>query len=124
MITIMLARKPLHGTVAANALKWGTGGLNIDQSRIGYTSSKDQASAIPQGRATSKVGALAGGTESSNARSGFVPDNTKGRFPANLILYPAALEIFPQTTSPVSQGSVTEGNTSSASRFFKVLKGE
>lgn len=34
-ITVTVARKPVVGTVAANALKWGTGGLNIDQSRIG-----------------------------------------------------------------------------------------
>ena len=32
----VLARKPLEGTVAANVLKWGTGGLNIDACRIPY----------------------------------------------------------------------------------------
>ena len=31
---ICLARKPLEGTVANNVLKWGTGGMNIDGSRI------------------------------------------------------------------------------------------
>ncbi len=31
---IVLARKPLGGTVAANALKHGTGGLNIDECRL------------------------------------------------------------------------------------------
>jgi site-specific DNA-methyltransferase (adenine-specific) len=30
---IVLARKPLVGTVAANVLEWGTGGLNIDGSQ-------------------------------------------------------------------------------------------
>src|SRR5579885_2104796 len=29
-----LIRKPLEGTVAGNVLKWGTGGLNIETSRI------------------------------------------------------------------------------------------
>ena len=33
---ITLARKPLEGTVAANVLEYGTGGLNIDATRIGY----------------------------------------------------------------------------------------
>jgi site-specific DNA-methyltransferase (adenine-specific) len=32
---IVLARKPLIGTVAANVLEYGTGGLNIDGSRVG-----------------------------------------------------------------------------------------
>jgi DNA modification methylase len=32
----VLARKPLSGTVAANCLKWGTGGLNIDGCRYAY----------------------------------------------------------------------------------------
>ena len=30
----ILVRKPLDGTVAANCLKWGTGGLNIDACRL------------------------------------------------------------------------------------------
>jgi hypothetical protein len=33
---IVVARKPIEGTVANNVLKWGTGGLNIDGSRIGH----------------------------------------------------------------------------------------
>lgn len=32
----ILARKPPEGTVAANVLKWGTGGLNIDGCRMAY----------------------------------------------------------------------------------------
>ena len=32
---IVVARKPLSGTVAETVLEWGTGGLNIDGSRIG-----------------------------------------------------------------------------------------
>lgn len=32
---IVLARKPLDGTAAKNALKWGTGGINIDGCRVG-----------------------------------------------------------------------------------------
>jgi len=34
-LTITVARKPIGGTVAANALEWGTGGINIDASRVG-----------------------------------------------------------------------------------------
>lgn len=35
LTVIHLVRKPLAGTVASNALKYGTGGLNIDACRIG-----------------------------------------------------------------------------------------
>lgn len=86
MLVITVARKPLEGTVARNVLQWGTGAINIDKSRIRYVNAFDQASAIPQGRATAKVGALAGGQQNDRERSGFVPDNTKGRWPANFVL--------------------------------------
>jgi DNA modification methylase len=32
---IVLARKPLEGTLAVNTLKWGVGGINIDACRVG-----------------------------------------------------------------------------------------
>jgi site-specific DNA-methyltransferase (adenine-specific) len=32
----LLVRKPLEGTVAANALRWGTGGLNVDGCRYPF----------------------------------------------------------------------------------------
>lgn len=83
---IVLARKPLAGTVARNVLQYGCGGLNVDACRIGYQGADDQAAAIPQGRATAKVGALAGGTQNGAARSEFAADNTKGRWPPNLLL--------------------------------------
>lgn len=40
---IVLARKPLSGTVAANVLQHGTGGLNIDACRVKHASAADRA---------------------------------------------------------------------------------
>jgi DNA modification methylase len=37
---VIVGRKPLVGTVAANVLVWGTGGLNIDGTRIGTESTQ------------------------------------------------------------------------------------
>ncbi len=86
---IVVARKPLVGTVAGNLAAHGVGALNIDGCRVEYLGAADQASARPQGRATAKVGALAGGVQNDRDRSEFVADNTKGRWPANVILsYP------------------------------------
>src|SRR3989304_2349138 len=42
---ILMARKSLGGTVAANVEKWGTGGLNIGECRLDYQSEKDKDSA-------------------------------------------------------------------------------
>lgn len=41
MKVITVARKPVEGTVAKNALEHGTGGLNIDRSRLGTSESLD-----------------------------------------------------------------------------------
>ena len=55
---ICMARKPLEAkTVAENCLKWGTGGINIDESRVDYQSEADKASATPQGKCTSNTSA-------------------------------------------------------------------
>jgi hypothetical protein len=54
----LLMRKPLsEKTVAENCLKWGTGGINIDESRVDYQSEADKASATPQGKCTSNTSA-------------------------------------------------------------------
>ena len=72
---IVLARKPLIGTVAANVLEWGTGGLNIDGSRIGSEGG------------TAGAGAGAGARVFSDGLNGTFgkPVEGLGRFPANLI---------------------------------------
>ena len=70
-----LCRKPLsEKTIAANVLKWGTGGINIDACRVGTDE---------------KLGRLNQSTSTFNAKnSSPLVDNSggKGRFPANLIL--------------------------------------
>ena len=46
---IVVARKPLEGTVAANVLTWGTGALNIDGTRVG-TGTGEERTVVDQGR--------------------------------------------------------------------------
>lgn len=46
---ITMARKPLTGTVAANVQEWGTGGLNIDGSRVGSDAGRWPANLIHDG---------------------------------------------------------------------------
>lgn len=84
----LLVRKPLQEkTVAAQVLATGTGAINIDRSRVAYRSPGDQANATPQGRATSKVSSLGVASYENETTREDSPshDNTKGRFPTNLI---------------------------------------
>lgn len=111
---IVLARKPLsEKTVAANVLKWGTGGLNIDAGRIEFQSEADKASSVPGGKVTTKkpsdgFGKAAGkyGTERIELEKR-IPT---GRFPANLIL--------DETAAAMLDAQVGL----SVSRFFYVAK--
>ena len=94
---VVVARKPLVGTVAANVLEWGVGGLNIDGSRIGTTDKFG-------GGAKGKSGFAAG-----YDGDGWTAGSEQGRWPANIILdeYTAGL---------------LDEQSEDASRFFYVSK--
>jgi len=82
---MVLARKPLEGTVANNVLTYGVGGLNIDATRVEFQSEADQASATPQGKVTvNNVGNMPD-VEDGGRKELARPDNSGGRFPANFI---------------------------------------
>jgi DNA modification methylase len=134
---IVVARKPLVGTVAANVLEWGVGGLNIDGSRIAGESWGSRPAHSPkevfEGGWTPKA------TESAPA----------GRWPANIILDEHTAGLLdeqsgistslshnrPQATKwgfgvhqdnskqyDYETGQTGYGDTGGASRFFYVAK--
>ena len=72
---IVLARKPLVGTVAANVMAYGTGALNIDGCRIGATPGDEPL----------KWSTPRGGIWSTDSTATATATAT-GRWPANLIL--------------------------------------
>ena len=100
---ITVARKPLEEkTVAKNVLKYGTGGINIDASRVGTNQeitnhSRGKESAISKGKyGDSKV-------QETHQTEG----QKLGRFPANLI-HDGSEEVtsaFPHTKGRSNQGS-------------------
>ncbi len=138
---IVLARKPLGAsTIAANILKWGVGGLNIDKCRVEADVSEMEGRS---GRSTpNKIyganingGGVVDGT--------WTPDNS-GRWPSNVILDGSeeVVGAFPETTSglykagsaPKGERSIfgqhasgyvtsadTYGDSGSAARFFKQI---
>ena len=84
---IVMARKPFKGSVAQNVLEWGTGGINIDESRIGYEDTPNPAT-NPKYRQTQDYKMPEPGQESKGSvsfTSGKNGINTEGRFPANII---------------------------------------
>ena len=76
---VIVARKPIDGTVANNVLKWGTGGINIDGCRVIVGEGREQQQ--QQGR----DGALGPVPICGPRNGGKVYPVTLGRFPANLI---------------------------------------
>jgi DNA modification methylase len=99
-----LARKPLsEKTIAANVLKWGTGGINIDGCRVGTEVIKTQAK--EKGSSFTSVG-------SSQGFNGCPESMHQGRFPANLI-HDGSQEVL---------DGFPEAGDKSPSRFFYCAK--
>jgi site-specific DNA-methyltransferase (adenine-specific) len=73
---IVVARKPLIGTVAANVLTYGTGGLNIDGSRVGNEGGTTGSEYIPNDSPIYGKGL---------GNTGEVVKLDTGRWPANVI---------------------------------------
>ena len=98
---IVVARKPLIGTVANNVLTFGTGGLNIDGSRVVTDDSF--------GGGAKGTSGFAAGYDAD----GWVAGSTLGRWPANVIHDGSdeVVELFPQSKST--------GGTGEASKSFK-----
>ena len=83
---IVLARKPLsEKTVAANVLRWGTGAINVDASRIGAETIKTQAKA--KGSSFTSVG-------NANGFNGCAASFHQGRWPANVLFDESAAEML------------------------------
>jgi|13_taG_2_1085334.scaffolds.fasta_scaffold00082_3 site-specific DNA-methyltransferase (adenine-specific) len=97
---IVLARKPLEGTVAENVLEHDTGGLNIDESRVQYEQNDRLLKGGSYGGNRKNQGGESifgnGGGEAS-----YEEGLPSGRFPANIIHDGSeeVLEGFPHTTS-------------------------
>lgn len=91
---VVVARKPLEGTVAANVLAWGTGALNIDATRVATTDglgggankgmtaeTRHEGFARPWMRDDEAREAAAARSRENTARA-----QALGRWPANVVL--------------------------------------
>ena len=85
---IVMARKPLEGTVVDNVLEHGVGGINIDECRVGKEILEEQIA----GR-SNKIGTF--------ERKDMITPKREGRYPANVIHDGSDVvqDIFPNTKS-------------------------
>jgi site-specific DNA-methyltransferase (adenine-specific) len=137
---IVLARKPLDGTVANNVLTYGVGGINIDGCRVGADGGGTNCNNRNEhGRC---LGHNNAGRSTSGETVHGVESGALGRFPANFIHDGSdeVLELFPQvktgTIKPHQQNSESDsfglkgkfitgshtGDGGSAARFFYCAK--
>ena len=104
---IVMARKPLDGTVAQNVLKHGVGGINIDGCRVG-----DEELTYEMVSSMGATGEFSGqGLTRQNG--GLISKGNKtvsGRFPANFIHDGSeeVVKLFPET-NPSSSGGISSG---------------
>ena len=139
---VHVLRKPLVGTVAANALQHGCGALNIDQCRVTTSDTIEQSGE----KVTLTRAVIAEGydrpnrtmyrTDKPKERSG--PAAPLGRWPANLVHDGSeeVLSLFPETSSGKMNQEIkggkfsifgkrnpryfeTIGDSGSAARFFQ-----
>ena len=104
---VTIARKPLDGTVANNVLEWGTGGMNIDATRVPMSDEDYEKLSSGIERIREKGGTMGNSWKNSSDLSGANPVNPAGRWPANFIHDGSqeVLELFPDVKG-------------SAARFF------
>jgi DNA modification methylase len=144
---IVMARKPLIGTVAENVLTYGTGGLNIDASRIGFASDEDVADYHFNNNGAGRMNKEEG--ENLGLHNGGWKvvkeerETPKGRWPANVILDEYSAELLDEQSGQRVSGGGSKGvmggmfgngqdnpnranslyfDTGGASRFFYVAR--
>jgi DNA modification methylase len=97
---IVVARKPLTGTVAANVLAHGTGAINVDGCRIGT----GQGGAR-EGEASADRRYTANGATNFAPTPGPRGGDALGRWPANVVLDEQAAAMLDEQTGDLRSGS-------------------
>jgi len=117
---IIMARKPLDGTVAANVLKWGTGAINVDGCRVGIDD--HDRSVIDHrsgGQAEDNTGKWQGPGIARQIGE-LYKSHAQGRWPANLIHDGSdeVLELFPQSSVTGKRSATSRANPVKGTPFF------
>lgn len=107
---IVMARKPLsEKTVVDNVVKWGTGGINIDESRIDLVGIEEHSTEAKGGLGNNVYGKYK--NEVKTELSEIPRYNTQGRFPANVIFDEEAGKLLDEQSGVTKSGKVTENKS-------------
>ena len=116
---IVVARKPLIGTVAENVLTHGTGALNIDGSRIGteerfntHAGNKATGFTADDKRTDAGKGMFAGNSDGGTT--------VQGRWPANVILDEYSAEVLDEQSGISKSTNAPRNNRARANESFGV----
>jgi site-specific DNA-methyltransferase (adenine-specific) len=106
---IVMARKPLsEKTVGNNVLEWGTGGINIDECRIGTDEELGRFQVDGNGPLSPKHGF---NNNSMSKGDKFIEGNPNGRFPANILFDEEAGKLLDEQTGVLTSGFMKAGTT-------------
>ena len=140
---IVMARKPLTGTVAANVLEHGTGVLNIDACRLHTQGSEGRDYTVKRLKPGATLNREGGNWRPENGAE-YQGRTKDGRWPANVILDESQAEALDEQSGTLTSGSrkagthglmgymgadaapmpEVVGDTGGASRFFYVAKAQ
>ena len=114
---IILARKPLEGTVGQNAEKWGVGALNIDDCRVSWTDGAVPKIGTPSWGGPSKKLTVVPGQDGDTVERS--KPSQLGRWPANLIHDGSdeVLAAFPQAPGQMATVGPEHGDRPSVNAY-------
>lgn len=143
---IVVARKPLEKglTIAENVVKWGTGAINVDGSRIGYASEADKKNNTESLARFNSTSGDSGAFMASKSIKPNIKSTSLGRWPANVLFDEEAAEMLDEQSGILKTGAMnsvskesenrsmlgknyqrickSQASTGGASRFFYVAK--
>ena len=100
---IVMARKPLIGTVAANVLEHDTGALNVEACRVATTDDLNGGAYSAERKPSDSEWVAHGGTIHSS--TGREYEQPAGRWPANVLLDPEAAALLDEQTGELTSGA-------------------
>ena len=108
---IILARKPLDGTVANNVLAHGVGGLNIDACRVGIDDGeRDVIDSRSGASSNNKSVTCYGDGLGQRKEEGLFKSHAAGRFPANVLLDEHAAKEMDKQSGWQKDGTAVQRN--------------
>jgi hypothetical protein len=106
---VILARKPLIGTVAANVAKYGTGAINVDGCRVRHASPEDLAKhAAGVAAIKARGGSMANSWKNSSDLSGASDVSDAGRWPPNVLVDKAVAADLDESNAHTKSGTQTK----------------